>query len=31
MSDVFHEMAHIFLGVLKANYPDSYQAVIAKY
>lgn len=31
VSDVFHEMAHIFLGVLKANYPDSYQAVIAKY
>lgn len=31
VSDVFHEMAHIFLGVLKAKYPDSYQAVIAKY
>lgn len=31
VSDVFHEMAHIFLGVLKANYPDSYQAVITKY
>ena len=24
-------MAHIFLGVLKVKYPDSYQAVIAKY
>lgn len=31
VSDVFHEMAHIFLGVLKAKYPDSYQAVITKY
>lgn len=31
VSDVFHEMAHIFLGVLKVKYPDSYQAVIAKY
>lgn len=24
VSDVFHEMAHIFLGVLKAKYPDGY-------
>ena len=24
-------MAHIFLGVLKAKYPDSYQAIITKY
>lgn len=31
VSDVFHEMAHIFLGVLKAKYPDGYQAVINKY
>ena len=31
VSDVFHEMAHIFLGVLKAKYPDSYQAIITKY
>jgi|GEM_PF-4428806 len=31
VSDVFHEMSHIFLGVLKAKYPDSYQAIIAKY
>lgn len=31
VSDVFHEMAHIFLGVLKANHPDSYQSIIAKY
>lgn len=31
VSDVFHEMAHIFLGVLKAKYPNSYQAIIIKY
>ncbi len=31
VSDVFHEMSHIFLGVLKAKYPDSYQAIITKY
>lgn len=31
VSDVFHEMSHIFLGVLKAKYPDSYQAIVAKY
>lgn len=31
VSDVFHEMAHIFLGVLKAKYPDGYQAIINKY
>lgn len=31
VSDVFHEMAHIFLGVLKAKYPKSYQEVISKY
>lgn len=31
VSDVFHEMAHIFLGVLKAKYPNSYQAIITKY
>ena len=31
VSDVFHEMTHIFLGVLKVKYPDSYQAVITKY
>ena len=31
VSDVFHEMSHIFLGVLKAKYPKSYQEVISKY
>ena len=31
ISDLFHEMSHIFLGVLKTKYPESYQAVIQKY
>lgn len=30
-SDLFHEMAHIFLGVLKVKYPDAYTGIISKY
>lgn len=31
LSDLFHEMSHIFLGLLKAKYPDGYQKIITKY
>lgn len=30
-SDLFHEMAHIFLGMLKVKYPDAYTGIINKY
>lgn len=30
-SDLFHEVSHIFLGVLKAQYPAGYQQVIDAY
>lgn len=31
LSDLFHEMSHIFLGLLKVKYPDSYAYIINKY
>ena len=31
LSDLFHEMSHIFLGLLKAKYPEGYQKIITKY
>lgn len=31
LSDIFHEMAHIFFGVLKAQYPESYQHIMTQY
>lgn len=30
-SDLFHEISHIFLGVLKARYPEGYQQIIQEY
>jgi len=30
-SDLFHEMSHIFLGMLKVKYPDAYTGIINKY
>lgn len=30
-SDLYHEIAHIFLGVLKAQYPDGYRQLISQY
>lgn len=31
ISDLFHEMSHIFLGVLKVKYPNTYKNVINSY
>lgn len=28
LSDLYHEMAHIMMGILKVKYPDAYQSVI---
>lgn len=30
-SDLFHEVSHIFLGLLKAQYPEGYQQIIETY
>ena len=30
-SDLFHEISHIFLGVLKARYPEGYRQIIDDY
>lgn len=30
-SDLFHEISHIFLGVLKARYPEGYQQILDEY
>lgn len=31
LSDLFHEMSHIFLGLLKVKYPEAYQNIIQRY
>lgn len=31
ISDLFHEISHLFLGVLKANYPEGYQQILDEY
>jgi uncharacterized protein YbgA (DUF1722 family) len=31
LSDLFHEISHIFLGVIKAKYPSEYQTIISNY
>ena len=31
LSDLFHEMSHIFLGLLKVKYPKAYQDIIQRY
>lgn len=30
-SDLYHEISHLFLGALKAQYPEGYQQIIAEY
>lgn len=30
-SDLFHEISHIFLGILKVRYPEGYQQIIQEY
>lgn len=30
-ADLFHEISHLFLGVLKAQYPEGYQQILTEY